>query len=83
VDQPIGTGFSYSKDPRDIVHDEHGVSEDMYDFLLVSRFLLIYLVLASLECILGRVRCKLDHLIGYLLVSLYSHSSWSFCCQPP
>jgi len=34
VDQPIGTGFSYSKDPRDIVHDEHGVSEDMYDFLL-------------------------------------------------
>lgn len=38
VDQPIGTGFSYSKDPRDIVHDEHGVSEDMYDFLLVSLF---------------------------------------------
>eukprot|EP00243_Klebsormidium_subtile_P010679 TRINITY_DN577_c0_g1_i1.p1 TRINITY_DN577_c0_g1~~TRINITY_DN577_c0_g1_i1.p1 ORF type:complete len:590 (+),score=177.93 TRINITY_DN577_c0_g1_i1:122-1771(+) len=34
VDQPIGTGFSYSHDPRDIVHTEKGVSEDMYDFLL-------------------------------------------------
>eukprot|EP00246_Nothoceros_aenigmaticus_P011021 TRINITY_DN2826_c0_g1_i1.p1 TRINITY_DN2826_c0_g1~~TRINITY_DN2826_c0_g1_i1.p1 ORF type:complete len:520 (+),score=92.07 TRINITY_DN2826_c0_g1_i1:211-1770(+) len=32
VDQPIGTGFSYSTDKRDIRHDEQGVSEDMYDF---------------------------------------------------
>jgi len=32
VDQPVGTGFSYSTDIRDIRHDEEGVSEDMYDF---------------------------------------------------
>ncbi|KMT07962.1 hypothetical protein BVRB_6g144960 [Beta vulgaris subsp. vulgaris] len=33
VDQPIGTGFSYSTDKRDIRHDERGVSNDLYDFL--------------------------------------------------
>ncbi|XP_057530574.1 serine carboxypeptidase-like [Amaranthus tricolor] len=33
VDQPIGTGFSYSTDKRDIRHDEEGVSNDLYDFL--------------------------------------------------
>lgn len=32
VDQPVGTGFSYSTDIRDIRHDERGVGEDMYDF---------------------------------------------------
>ncbi|CAI0410931.1 unnamed protein product [Linum tenue] len=33
VDQPTGTGFSYSTDKRDIRHDEAGVSNDLYDFL--------------------------------------------------
>lgn len=33
VDQPIGTGFSYSSDRRDIRHNEKGVSDDLYDFL--------------------------------------------------
>ncbi|PKU69875.1 Serine carboxypeptidase 3 [Dendrobium catenatum] len=33
VDQPTGTGFSYSSDKRDIQHDEAGVSGDLYDFL--------------------------------------------------
>ncbi|PKA48059.1 Serine carboxypeptidase 3 [Apostasia shenzhenica] len=33
VDQPTGTGFSYSSDTRDIRHDEKGVSNDLYDFL--------------------------------------------------
>uniref|UniRef100_A0A7N0TU37 Carboxypeptidase n=1 Tax=Kalanchoe fedtschenkoi TaxID=63787 RepID=A0A7N0TU37_KALFE len=33
VDQPTGTGFSYSSDRRDIRHDETGVSNDLYDFL--------------------------------------------------
>eukprot|EP01018_Ginkgo_biloba_P020482 Gb_30339 [translate_table: standard] len=33
VDQPTGTGFSYSTDLRDIRHDENGISNDMYDFL--------------------------------------------------
>ncbi|XP_054801624.1 serine carboxypeptidase-like [Prosopis cineraria] len=33
VDQPIGTGFSYSTDKRDIRHNEEGVSNDLYDFL--------------------------------------------------
>ncbi|KAF7823340.1 serine carboxypeptidase-like [Senna tora] len=33
VDQPIGTGFSYSSDESDIPHDEEGVSNDLYDFL--------------------------------------------------
>ncbi|KAM5584252.1 hypothetical protein ABKV19_003888 [Rosa sericea] len=33
VDQPVGTGFSYTSDSRDIRHDEEGVSNDLYDFL--------------------------------------------------
>ncbi|KAK9280589.1 hypothetical protein L1049_014283 [Liquidambar formosana] len=33
VDQPIGTGFSYSSDEQDIRHNEQGVSNDLYDFL--------------------------------------------------
>ncbi|TYI90929.1 hypothetical protein E1A91_D03G156400v1 [Gossypium mustelinum] len=33
VDQPIGTGFSYTSDDTDIRHDENGVSNDLYDFL--------------------------------------------------
>ncbi|XAR60018.1 Carboxypeptidase C [Bertholletia excelsa] len=33
VDQPTGTGFSYSSDDDDIRHDEEGVSSDLYDFL--------------------------------------------------
>ncbi|TKY67170.1 Serine carboxypeptidase 49 [Spatholobus suberectus] len=33
VDQPTGTGFSYSSDDSDIRHDEAGVSNDLYDFL--------------------------------------------------
>ncbi|XP_076902182.1 serine carboxypeptidase-like [Bidens hawaiensis] len=33
VDQPTGTGFSYTSDRRDIRHDEQGVSSDLYDFL--------------------------------------------------
>lgn len=35
VDQPTGTGFSYSSDSRDTRHDEEGVSNDLYDFLQV------------------------------------------------
>ncbi|KAF5189432.1 Carboxypeptidase [Thalictrum thalictroides] len=33
VDQPTGTGFSYSSDRRDLRHNEEGVSNDLYDFL--------------------------------------------------
>ncbi|KAK9126606.1 hypothetical protein Scep_015452 [Stephania cephalantha] len=33
VDQPTGTGFSYSSDKRDLRHDEAGISNDLYDFL--------------------------------------------------
>ncbi|KAF1883701.1 hypothetical protein Lal_00012618 [Lupinus albus] len=33
VDQPTGTGFSYSSYEEDIRHDELGVSNDLYDFL--------------------------------------------------
>ncbi|RDX81940.1 Serine carboxypeptidase-like 48 [Mucuna pruriens] len=33
VDQPTGTGFSYTSDDSDIRHDEEGVSNDLYDFL--------------------------------------------------
>ncbi|MCO5556362.1 hypothetical protein L7F22_009910 [Adiantum nelumboides] len=35
VDQPVGTGFSYTSDYRDIRHDEIGVSQDLYDFIQV------------------------------------------------
>lgn len=35
VDQPIGTGFSYSSNDDDIRHSEEGVSNDLYDFLQV------------------------------------------------
>ncbi|CAK9182814.1 unnamed protein product [Ilex paraguariensis] len=33
VDQPTGTGFSYSSNDEDIRHTEEGVSNDLYDFL--------------------------------------------------
>ncbi|CAL1366449.1 unnamed protein product [Linum trigynum] len=33
VDQPTGTGFSYTTDDSDIRHDETGVSNDLYNFL--------------------------------------------------
>ncbi|KAM0894558.1 hypothetical protein ACQ4PT_024392 [Festuca glaucescens] len=33
VDQPTGTGFSYSSDSRDTRHNEASVSNDLYDFL--------------------------------------------------
>uniref|UniRef100_A0A7N0VCP7 Carboxypeptidase n=1 Tax=Kalanchoe fedtschenkoi TaxID=63787 RepID=A0A7N0VCP7_KALFE len=33
VDQPIGTGFSYTSDEKDIRHNEKGVSDDLYEFL--------------------------------------------------
>ncbi|GLT80763.1 hypothetical protein SLA2020_521860 [Shorea laevis] len=33
VDQPIGTGFSYTSDEEDYRGDEEGVSNDLYDFL--------------------------------------------------
>ncbi|KAL5717012.1 Protein cbp3 [Ranunculus cassubicifolius] len=33
VDQPTGTGFSFSSDERDLRHNEEGVSNDLYDFL--------------------------------------------------
>ncbi|KAJ8624263.1 hypothetical protein MRB53_032793 [Persea americana] len=33
VDQPTGTGFSYSSDKRDLRHNENGVSNDLYDFM--------------------------------------------------
>jgi carboxypeptidase C (cathepsin A) len=33
VDQPINTGFSYSRDPRDYVTSEATVAEDMLEFL--------------------------------------------------
>ncbi|CAH9072308.1 unnamed protein product [Cuscuta epithymum] len=33
VDQPTGTGFSYSSDQSDTRHDENGISNDLYDFL--------------------------------------------------
>nr|GEW61020.1 serine carboxypeptidase-like [Tanacetum cinerariifolium] len=33
VDQPTGTGFSYTSDKRDIRHDEQGISGDLYDFI--------------------------------------------------
>ncbi|KAL3849526.1 hypothetical protein ACJIZ3_011408 [Penstemon smallii] len=33
VDQPTGTGFSYSSNDDDTRHNEEGVSNDLYDFL--------------------------------------------------
>ncbi|KAF6154575.1 hypothetical protein GIB67_017957 [Kingdonia uniflora] len=33
VDQPTGTGFSYSCDNRDLLHNKDGVSNDLYDIL--------------------------------------------------
>ena len=35
VDQPTGTGFSFTLDESDIRHDEEGVSNDLFDFLQV------------------------------------------------
>jgi len=36
VDQPTGTGFSYSSDSRDTRHNEAAISNDLYDFLQVD-----------------------------------------------
>nr|KYP68585.1 Serine carboxypeptidase-like 49 [Cajanus cajan] len=33
IDQPTGTGFSYTTDSSDYRHDEAGISNDLYDFL--------------------------------------------------
>ncbi|KAL2328549.1 hypothetical protein Fmac_021976 [Flemingia macrophylla] len=33
IDQPTGTGFSYTSDDSDFRYDEAGVSNDLYDFL--------------------------------------------------
>ncbi len=33
VDQPVGTGFSYSKWPTDYVTNEKQVAQQLYDFL--------------------------------------------------
>ncbi|KAI3900944.1 hypothetical protein MKW92_015494 [Papaver armeniacum] len=33
IDQPIGTGFSYSSDERDLRQNEEDVSNDLYDFM--------------------------------------------------
>ena len=33
MDQPIGTGFSYSDDDRDRCYDEECVANDMLDFM--------------------------------------------------
>lgn len=35
VDQPTGTGFSFTSDESDIRHDEEGLSNDLFDFLQV------------------------------------------------
>ncbi|KAJ1290880.1 hypothetical protein BS78_02G276800 [Paspalum vaginatum] len=35
VDQPTGTGFSYSSDSRDTRHNEATISDDLYNFLQV------------------------------------------------
>lgn len=42
VDQPIGTGFSYSSHTDDIRHSEDGVSNDLYDFLQVSFHIFVF-----------------------------------------
>lgn len=42
VDQPTGTGFSYSSNDDDIRHNEEGVSNDLYDFLQVSFLGILY-----------------------------------------
>ncbi|KAB1219028.1 Serine carboxypeptidase-like 49 [Morella rubra] len=39
VDQPTGTGFSYTSDRHDIRHNEEGVSNDLYDFLQMVQSL--------------------------------------------
>ncbi|KAH0671273.1 hypothetical protein KY285_025776 [Solanum tuberosum] len=33
IDQPTGTGFSYTSDNRDIRHNETDISNDLYDFI--------------------------------------------------
>lgn len=53
VDQPTGTGFSYSTDKRDIRHDEEGVSNDLYDFLQVLVFILNISYRTLVQCFLN------------------------------
>jgi len=48
VDQPTGTGFSYTTEETDIRHDETGVSNDLYDFLQVRLLSFTVLLFISL-----------------------------------
>lgn len=56
VDQPVGTGFSYTSDRRDIRHNEDGVSDDLYDFLQVCKF--FSLIFYRFCWYHGLVRCQ-------------------------
>jgi serine carboxypeptidase-like clade IV len=49
VDQPTGTGFSYSSDSRDTRHNEATISNDLYDFLQV---MFIYPVLDMMHSVI-------------------------------
>lgn len=51
MDQPIGTGFSYTSDEGDIRHDEEGISNDLYDFLQVIAIPLCYIEISFQQII--------------------------------
>lgn len=57
VDQPIGTGFSYSSDDHDIRHNEMDISNDLYDFIQVgspfsfSKYEFSYILILNIRCI--------------------------------
>ena len=79
VDQPTGTGFSYSKDLRDLRFNEKGVSNDLYDFLQV-QFTLFFIFLYPSE----DKNVTINYFCGTLIVNqLYftSLEPWFLACE--
>ena len=63
VDQPTGTGFSYTaNNTSDIRSDEVGISNDLYDFLQVCLFPM------CVVCVLFNEKRNKNHgfMLGYM-----------------
>ena len=77
VDQPVGTGFSYTTDKSDIRHDEKGVSDDLYDFLQVWHWILSFV--NSEPCFQALTWIK----ISFWILITFPHVTSGFLCGAP
>ncbi|GKB95089.1 DETOXIFICATION 40-like protein [Tanacetum coccineum] len=68
VDQPTGTGFSYTSDKRNIRHNEEGISDDSYDF--------VHVITKRIAAAVLLVHVPLT-LFVYILLSHQTKKTWS------